>query len=237
MAASTPQSLVLLSGLLCDDFVWKEISSLLADEIEIQIFSFAGFSSFKTMATHVLDNSPECFALAGHSMGGRVALQIMDMAPERVTHLGLLNTGVHPKKEDEEIGRQRLLDIADQQGMAAVANEWLPPMMGTQGKANSALMQALKDMIIRHSPEDFHGQIHALLNRPNAQLVLDSINVPTMLLSADEDKWSPIAQHVDMQRYLKRSHLVELTGAGHMSICEAPEKVAECFKKLVADKL
>jgi len=237
MAVSTPQSLVLLSGLLCDDFVWKDISSQLSDEIEVQIFSFAGFSSFETMAAHVLDNTPEHFALAGHSMGGRVAIQLMNMEPERVTHLGLLNTGIHPKKDSEVPGRQRLLDIADQQGMAAVADEWLPPMMGEQGKANTALMQALKDMITRHSPEDFHGQIHALLNRPHAQSVLGSINVPVLLLSADEDTWSPIEQHADMQQYLKQSHLVELTGAGHMSICEVPEKVAECFKKLVENKL
>ncbi len=75
------QSAVLLSGLLCDETFWTDIPRRLAAVAEIQVVSFRGFSSIPDMAQHVLDIAPQRFAVAGHSMGGRVALEIMRSAP------------------------------------------------------------------------------------------------------------------------------------------------------------
>src|ERR1700689_4979713 len=125
------QSAVLLSGLLCDETFWSDIPRRLAGVAEIQVVSFRGFSSIPAMAQHVLDIAPERFAVAGHSMGGRVALEIMRAAPRRVTGLALLNTGVYAVRDGEPQSRGRLLRVAYQQGMPALAAEWLPPMLGS----------------------------------------------------------------------------------------------------------
>lgn len=222
--------LVLLAGLLCDRFIWQAVAEQLDEVAQVEIFSFAGLNSFSAMADKVLLSAPPDFALAGHSMGGRVALEVYRKAPKRVTHMALLNTGVHSVKKSEIPGRQRLLDLSEKEGMEAVAESWLPPMLSLKASANSSLVAALRAMVLRYSKEDFQGQIHALLNRPNAEEVLPSLTVPTLLLSGSEDAWSPISQHRDMQKHIRQSQLVGLHGVGHMSTVEAPEKIAGALR-------
>jgi pimeloyl-ACP methyl ester carboxylesterase len=222
--------LVLLCGLLCDRRVWEAVAERLEDSAEVSIVSFAGCTSMGEMADAVMARAPERFALAGHSMGGRVALEVYRNAPHRVVRLALLNTGVHPVSETEVAGRQRLLDLASRDGMEAVAQAWLPPMVGTRGKQDPGLMRTLREMVLEYTPDAFAGQIRALLHRPDAEAVLRNVTVPTLLLCSEEDQWSPVAQHEDMHRTLPGSRLVVVEGAGHMSPAEAPEAVAAALR-------
>jgi pimeloyl-ACP methyl ester carboxylesterase len=228
------QPLFLLCGLLCDETIWADIPSRLASVANAHVMSFAGFSSITGMAERVLAAAPPRFALAGHSMGGRVALEVWRQAPERVTALALLNTGVHPTRESEYDSRGLLVRLARRQGMAALADEWLPPMMGAPPDRIAQVMPALKAMVQRFTAESFAGQINALLQRPDARPVLPSITVPTLLLSGTNDTWSSLSQHADMQRIVARSTLVEIAGAGHMSPVERPDAVARALKGWLA---
>src|SRR5258706_11310540 len=88
------QPLLLLSGLLCDETIWADIPERLGDRADVRVMSFRGFSSISAMAEHVLAMAPERFAVAGHSMGGRVALEVLRSASRRGSGLGLLNTRV-----------------------------------------------------------------------------------------------------------------------------------------------
>lgn len=231
MSENQPRAhLVLLCGLLCDRLVWEAVAELLADEAEISIISFAGCTSIGEMADRTLERAPRYFSLAGHSMGGRVALEVYRKVPDRVERLALLNTGVHPVSEAEVPGRRRLLDVAEADGMTAVADAWLPPMVGTRGKQDPSLMNSLRDMVCRYSVEDFSAQIRALLHRPDAECVLPTVRVPTLLLASAEDQWSPISQHEAMQKALPGSRLVALDDVGHMSTVEAPDAVAAALR-------
>src|SRR6185437_6715421 len=104
--------LILLSGLLSDDTPWIDVAARLTATCPVRILSFADCSSIAEMAQRVLVQAPERFALAGHSMGGRVALEVWRRAPGRIAALGLLNTGVAPRRPEEAAGRARLLKIA-----------------------------------------------------------------------------------------------------------------------------
>jgi pimeloyl-ACP methyl ester carboxylesterase len=167
-------------------------------------------------------------------MGGRVALEVWRQAPQRVTALALLNTGVHPTRESEYESRGLLVRLARRQGMAALADEWLPPMMGASPDRLAQVMPALKAMVQRSTAESFAGQTNALLQRPDARPVLPSITVPTLLLSGTNDTWSSLSQHADMQRSVPGSTLVEIAGAGHMSPIERPDAVARALKGWLA---
>ena len=224
------QPLLLLSGLLCDETVWADIPERLADVAEVRILSFGGFSSIAAMAEHVLTVAPERFALAGHSMGGRVALETVRLARSRLAGLALLNTGVHTVRDGEPQSRGRLLRLAYEKGMAALAAEWLPPMMA--GGARSAeLMPRLAAMVERSTPDAYAGQINAMLNRPDALPVLPEIDVPTLLLSGSEDTWSPVSQHETMRRRIPHATLFEIHGAGHMAPFERPDAVAVALRE------
>jgi pimeloyl-ACP methyl ester carboxylesterase len=227
------QPLLLLSGLLCDETVWADIPERLADAAEVRILSFGGFSSIAAMAEHLLTVAPERFALAGHSMGGRVALEAVRSARSRIAGLALLNTGVHTVRDGEPQSRGRLLRLAYEKGMSALAAEWLPPMMA--GGARSAeLMPRLAAMIERSTPDVYAGQINAMLNRPDALPVLPEIEVPTLLLSGSEDTWSPVSQHETMRRRIPHATLFEIHGAGHMAPFERPDAVAVALREWLA---
>jgi pimeloyl-ACP methyl ester carboxylesterase len=228
------QSLLLLSGLLCDETVWADIPERLKDVADVRVISFRGFSSIPAMAEHVLASAPERFAVAGHSMGGRVALEVIRTAPQRVCGLALLNTGVHTVRDGEPQSRGRLLRLAYEHGMAALAAEWLPPMMAGGASRAVELMPRLMAMIERSTPDSYAGQINALLNRPDALPVLPTITVPTLLLSGSEDTWSPISQHETMRRRIPHATLFEIHGAGHMAPVERPEAVAVALREWLA---
>lgn len=215
-------AIVYLCGLLSDARVWEPVAGALPGPI----FAFPGFDSLSAMAESVLAATEGPLVLVGHSMGGRVALEAVRRAPERIAGLVLANTGVHPPAEGEAAGRQRLIDIAQSQGMAALAEAWLPPMMGAAPARVAALMPTLRAMVAAYPLSAYLGQIAALLGRADAGPVLAGYRGPVLLLSADQDRWSPPAQHAAMHDLAPHATIRILDGAGHMLPVEAPAAVA-----------
>ena len=224
-------TLLLLCGLLCDETSWGDIPRRLAAEADVSITSFRGFSSIRAMANHVLALAPQRFAVAGHSMGGRVALEMIRSAPRRISGIALLNTGVHSVRGDEPQSRRRLLRVAKSQGMSALAAQWLPPLMGSDAARTAALMPRLTAMIEGFEPDAYAEQVNAMLERPDALSILPTIAVPTLLLSGSDDKWSPISQHESIRRRIPHATLFEVHGAGHMAPIERPEAVAVALRE------
>lgn len=224
-------ALYLLSGLLCDQTVWGAQINVLKDIRDVHAVDFQGFDNLTVMAESVLSHAPDVFALAGHSMGARVALEICRLAPERVERLALLDTGIHAVKPGEREARQKLVDLARDRGMAELANQWLPPMMSPINLANAALLEPLKAMVRSMSIETFEGQIRALLNRPDASLQLPLIQCPTLIGVGREDAWSNLAQHQAMASAIENSRLAIYERSGHMAPYEAPSAVSHSLKR------
>ena len=224
------QPLLLLSGLLCDETIWADIPQRLQKMADIRVMSFRGVSSIGAMAQHVLASAPARFAVAGHSMGGRVALEVLRQAPQRISGLALLNTGVQTVRDGEPQSRQCLLRLAYGQGMAALAAQWLPPMLADGGARSPELMARLTAMVERSTPDSYAAEINALLHRPEALAKLPAVGVPTLLLSGSADEWSPIS-HEAVLRRIPHATLFEIHGAGHMAPIERPDAVAVALRK------
>jgi pimeloyl-ACP methyl ester carboxylesterase len=163
-------------------------------------------------------------------MGARVALEVFRRAPARIERLALLDTGVHGVAAGEIDGRLKLVEMGRQRGMRAVAEAWLPPMVGPQGQRDGALMADLRQMIESASPEDFARQQNALLTRPDATLLLGEIQCPTLVATGRHDGWSPVAQHEDIAGRIAGSTLVVFENAGHMSPVETPDDVTAALR-------
>jgi pimeloyl-ACP methyl ester carboxylesterase len=222
-------TLVLLSGLLCDAEVWSGQVGPLAEICEVLCPGFLDHASIEAMAEAVLDRAPERFCLAGHSMGGRVALEIAARAPRRLRKLALLDTGFHPARPGEAEARSRLIRVAIEEGMTALARQWLPPMLAPGRARDGALMARLTAMVERATPQLFQRQIAALLGRPNAHRGLSVIPCPTAVIVGRQDAWSPLAQHEEMAALIPRAQLTVIEGSGHMAPVEQPEAVAEAL--------
>lgn len=219
------ETLVLIPGFLCDETVWKSQVEVLEPYAEIVIPSFSGKYSLKGMAQQILDHAPQQFSLVGHSLGGRIAFEIIHLAPQRINKMAVMDTGVHPVLSGELEKRQKILEIAQQQGMEAFAQQWVPPMISRAHHHDKALVQALHDMTIRFSVEDCENQINASLSREDQSKYLPHINKNILLICGDEDTWSPVDQHLEMQASLLHSDLRIIKDCGHMTTMEKPQQV------------
>lgn len=225
-------TLMLLPGLVCDAAVWAPQAASLPARCVVPAWGLR--DSLTAMAEQVLAEAPtERFQIAGHSMGGRVALEVMRLAPQRVERLALLDTGTHPLPageagEKERAGRMALLKIAQEQGMRAMGDQWARGMVHPS-QLDTPLFEAILDMIERSSPEQFAAQINALLTRRDAAPLLPTIACPTLVLCGREDGWSTPAQHEAMQAAIPNASLSIIEHCGHMCTMEQPQAVTEAL--------
>lgn len=220
-AQGAGERLVILPGLLCDS---RMFAAPVAAFDALVIDGFYGEAdSVEAMAAFALARMPARAALLGHSMGARVALEIWRRAPECVARLALADTGVHPPRPGEEVGRFRLRDLGQREGDAALVDAWLPPMLGSAAAADPALLATLRAMAIAAGTETYARQITALLARPDATPLLATIDCPTLVIVGEEDRWSPPEQHAAIAAAIPGAQLRTLPGAGHMAPAEAPE--------------
>lgn len=224
-------TLMLLPGLNCDAAVWAPQVEALKGQANSVIPAWGLRDTLTAMARQVLDEAPtERFHLAGHSMGGRVALEVMRLAPQRVERLALLDTGTHPLAagevgEKEKAGRMALLKIAQAQGMRVMAQEWAKGMVHPD-RIGGPIFEEVLAMFDRGSAAQYAAQINALLKRPDAAPLLPGITCPTLVLTGRQDAWSGPAQHEAMAAAIPGAQLVIVENSGHMSTMEQPQAVS-----------
>lgn len=217
--------LFLLPGLICDARIWQDQISALGGSHDVRVPNFYGFDSLSGMAQTVLDDAPERFAVAGHSMGARVALEVLALAPERVERIALLDTGAHPPAAGEAARRQVLVDLINAKGMEAAVEAWLRPMIHPDRLGDAAFMDDMAAMVRRASPAIFEKQVHALLNRPDGFTRLPLITVPCAMIVGRQDSWSPPEQHEAMRGHVPHAVLTVVDDSGHMAPAERPGAV------------
>nr|WP_315480029.1 alpha/beta hydrolase [uncultured Rhodoferax sp.] len=234
-------TLVLLPGLMCDAGVWEPLYPHLPVNVTPWVADYGMANSLDAMAALVLQQVPvERFALAGHSMGGRVAMEVLRQAPQRVSHVALMDTG-HLPRAAGEVGAQEatkrhaLLEVARTQGVRAMAQTWVQGMVHPDRLQDVALIEAVVAMFARKSADVFAAQIEALLARPDASDVLRTLAVPTLLQCGAQDSWSPPAQHADMQTLARHAVLDVIGHAGHMAPMERPADVATSLARWLAN--
>lgn len=236
----TQPTLILVPGLMCDDTSWGPVLPALSAHMPCHVVSHGNADSLVAMAQHILDDAPAQFNLAGHSMGGRVALEVLRLAPERVLRLGLLGTGYRAKEtgaagETEVQKRQALLDVAKQQGVRAMAQAWVQNMVAPSRLSDAALIEDIVQMFERKSEDIFKRQIKALLERPDASDVLARVHVPTLVMAGEFDAWASPQQHQEIADLLPARPRVDVVaGAGHMMMMEKPEAVTASFLNWLA---
>ena len=230
----TRPTLLFLPGLMCDRAAWAPQVEAFAPRFECVVPHYGTLDSLPAMAAQVLREAPPGpLAVAGHSMGGRIAFEMWAQAPQRIERLALLDTSYHPlapgaEGERERSGRYALLDIAKRHGLRAMAREWAKGMVHPS-RLGAPVFEAVLDMFERGTVEAFAAQIEALLARRDATALLATIDVPTLLLCGREDAWSPPSRHEFMQRRIAGSRLAVIEQCGHMSTMEQPAAVNEAL--------
>lgn len=220
------ETIIFLPGLLCDDVAWQHQTVTLGAHYDVVVARLTDFASITAMAQAALALAPDRVSVVGHSMGARVALEMVRLAPERIARLALLDTGVHPVGAAEPGRRQQMIELAETEGMAALADRWLPPMvMAGALERDPALDATLRAMVARMSPEIHGRQIAALLGRHDATPLLATIRCPVLVGVGRHDAWSPPEQHAAIAAAIPQARYVIFEDSGHMAPLEAPQAV------------
>ncbi len=227
--------LVLLPGMLCDAAFWRAQSITLADICAPQVQSYGLLDSFDAMAEAVLASAPERFALAGHSMGGRVALEVYRRAPDRVLHLALLATDYrgHAGEEAraaEAARRDAILARIDAEGMHGFARMWVEQVVARENLSDAALVCDIVEMMARHDRAVCAAQTLAGLTRRDQAGVLAQVRCPTLVCAGREDALRPVAVHREMVARVTASHLVVVERSAHMVAMERPDEVTVAMR-------
>ena len=181
------------------------------------------------IARRILAEATPRFALAGHSMGGYIAFEIMRQAPERVAKLALLNTQARSDTPEATTRRRTMMARARGGEYRAMLDELFPGFVHPSRREDATLRQLVYDMGEDVGAEAFVRQQEAIISRPDSRPVLATIKCPTLVLSGDEDNTIPNALSVEMGDNIHNAKLVILPNCGHLPQVEQPEATAKAL--------
>jgi pimeloyl-ACP methyl ester carboxylesterase len=232
-SAKTP--LVLLPGLLCDAALWAAQATALADIAEPAVADLTTDESLPAMARRVLAGAPARFALAGLSMGGYLAQEIMRRAPERVTRLALLDTSARADTPERLAIRRDFIALAQRGEFKGLTPRLLPQWIHPDRLADTALTGAIMAMAARVGRNAYLRQMTAIMGRPDGREDLPAIAVPTLVLCGREDQATPVALHEEIAALIPGATLAIVERCGHLSAMERPEQVSAALRRWLVD--
>lgn len=224
--------LVLLPGLACDEALWAPQLTALSGAAKMQVGDTFQDDDLSAMAARVLAAAPERFALAGLSMGGYLAFEILRQAPERVAKLALLDTSARPDTPEQTTKREEAVAASEKAGMAAVIRSGLDMLLAAG--ASSELRRAVVAMGERVGLDAYRRQQRAVAARPDSRPVLASVAIQTLVLVGEEDALTPPPVAQEMADAIPGATLVQVPGSGHLSTLERPDAVTAAMRDWLA---
>lgn len=222
--------LLLIPGHLCDHALWAHQTRHLADVADMSVAATDGGPSVEAMARAILAKAPGRFAMAGLSMGGYIALEIMRQAPQRVERLALFDTAAGGNSPAANERRRRHMGLIDEGKFEMVLDEFCQLVVPPARLADIALMDEMRRMMRRIGPGLARTQQQAMLDRDDMRPTLGRISCPTLVLCGRQDTLTPIAGHEEIAAGIRESKLVVIENCGHMSTMEQPEAVTAVMR-------
>ena len=223
--------LVLVPGLLCSAALWAPQVAGLGDIADITIADHTRHDTMPAIAQSILAKAPERFALAGLSMGGYIAQEIVLQAPERVTRLALLDTGARADTPERKQRRLQLNALARREGAGRVQEEIMPLLICKERLADNAYTNLIVQMAVDTGLDAFLRQHAALMARRDNRPLLPQIRCPTLVLVGRQDVLTPPELSEEIAAAIPGARLEFIEDSGHLSTLEQPDAVNRALRR------
>ena len=225
------RSLVLVPGLLCTRALFAAQIAELEGDVSISVGSDTRHATMAGIAEAILSDAPDRFALAGLSMGGYIAFEILRQAPERVERLALLDTNARADRPEQSAQRRDLVSLATKNGLGAVQDILTPLLIHESRVGDTALVATLRQMADDVGVEGFGRQQEAIITRADNRAFLHQITCPTLIVVGAQDQLTPPKVAAEMADGISAAELEIVPECGHLSTLERPDVVTELMKK------
>ncbi len=224
------EPLVLLPGHMCDHRVFFDQIATEFKELEVFVPLITGLDSITEIAIRTLEACPKHFALAGHSMGGIVAMEMYRLAPGRVSRLALIATNhLAEKPAIAEIRRSRIKAVMKGCLKKVVRDEMKPSYL-YESPYKDLYLKFIMVMAMDLGPEVFMQQSKALINRPDQTSTIENLKIPLALIYGEEDKLCPPEYHYAMKDLIPHAELFSIRESGHMVMLEEKRQFNQALK-------
>lgn len=223
--------LVMIPGMMCDERIFAPQIEELISKVSVHIADISRHDTISDLAADVLNYAPPKFCLAGHSMGGIVAMEICAQAPKRIEKLALIDT--NPLAELEEVKLKREPQISDALSgkLINVIRDEMKPNYLASSENQDIILNICLEMALSLGPKVFINQSRALQTRADQQSNIQSINIPVLIMCGSEDKLCTVERHEMMHNMISNSELKIINNAGHMPTLEQPSETTEVLKE------
>jgi pimeloyl-ACP methyl ester carboxylesterase len=221
--------ILLVPGLVCSPRIFAPVIPALWRFGPVTVANHIRDDNMGAIARRILAEAPPRFALAGHSMGGYIAFEIIRQAPERVAKLALLNTQARPDTPEATARRHGMMARAGRGDYRGVLDELFPGFVHPSRQSDAGLRQLVHDMGDDVGAEAFIRQQMAVISRPDSRPSLAWIKCPTLVLSGDTDNTIPNSLSQEMANGIHGARLVILPDCGHLPQVERPQATADAL--------
>jgi pimeloyl-ACP methyl ester carboxylesterase len=225
------EPLVLLPGMMCDARLFAPQIAKFSSARGVMVAPLTDDKSFAGLAQSFLRHAPPRFALAGLSMGGIAAMEIIRQAPERISRLALLDT--NPLVDPTDRAKQRNEQMRRVAGgsLQQIMRDEMKPHYLAKSPNRDAVLDLCMDMALALGADVFITQSCAVRDRPDQCETLRGVKVPTLILCGAEDRLCPVERHQMMQGLITGAELVVIDKAGHLPTIEQPQSTNEALEQ------
>ena len=221
------EPLIFLPGMMCDARLFASQIASLSTRFPVGFAPIHDHNNVQELAATVLANAPTHFALAGLSMGGIVAMEVVRQAPERVSRLALMDTNPLAEPQDRQALRGPQIDRVRAGELRKIMREEMKPNYLTDGPNTGAILDLCMAMAEALGPEAFCQQSIALRDRPDQCATLETYDRPALILCGEDDTLCPTERHELMASLMPNARLAVIEDAGHLVTLEQPQLVVD----------
>lgn len=225
------EPLVLLPGMMCDARLFGPQIAELSSEGPITVAPITHGERIDDIACDLLDLLPARFALAGLSMGGIVAMEVLRRAPDRVTRLALMDTNPLAETPQSAAGYEPMIVAARAGRLGDVLADFMRPEYLAPGPQRGEVLALMREMGLYLGAETFVRQVRALQRRRDQQDTLRRCKVPTLVLCGAHDGLTPVRRHSFMAELIPDARLEIIEDAGHLPTLENPAATTAALRR------